>query len=59
MEKRINAKTDSFTIGSSTTGGQLKVYFDIDTETYEQIASKCDKIIKLWKATCVISGKAK
>jgi len=57
--KHKTQKNDSLTLGSSNAGGQIKIYFDIDTESYEQIASKCDKALKLWKAIVTLSGKGK
>jgi len=52
-------KTDSLTIGASATGGQIKIYFDMDKDSYEEIAGKCDKALKLWKAITTLSGKSR
>jgi len=55
MEERI--KTDSFSIGTSATGGSIKVYFE-DIHSEDTI-KKIDKAISLWKNAQIVSGKVK
>ncbi len=52
-EQRI----DSFTIGTPSTGGSIKVYFDMLDE--EVVIKKIDLAIKYWKNSISISGKAR
>ena len=49
-------KKDSFSIGTASTGGAVKVYFDINDP---EAITKMDKAIQLWKNAQVVSGKAK
>ena len=48
-------KQDSFTIGTPSGGGAIKIYFD-DIHSQET-AEKIDKAIQLWKNCKVITGK--
>jgi len=50
-------KQDSFSIGTASTGGAVKVYFE-DIGSPEAV-TKIDTAIRLWKNAQVISGKAK
>ena len=54
MEKE---KKDSFTIGTPSQGGAIKVYFE-DIHSQET-AEKIDKAIQLWKNSKTITGKTK
>lgn len=57
IEERVTTFNDSFSIGTSATGGVIKVYFDIlDTENTDK---KITEAIRLWKNACVVSGRGK
>ena len=49
---------DSLTLGTSNTGGQVKIYFNIDDDE-NILIKKFDKALKLWKNISVLSGRAK
>ena len=49
---------DSLTLGTSSTGGQIKIYFNIDDDD-DYLIKKFDKAIKYWKKISLISGKSK
>jgi hypothetical protein len=49
IKEEIALKQDSFTIGAPSKEGSLKVYFDMQTSTDEDLAVLVKRAIGLWK----------